>query len=114
MASSPHDALELFFDSSSDLIAILDWEGRLLLLNPAWNRIFGYRVEDCSGAGSSTSCTPMTASHHERADGLPRSSPQRSETEGARGRDTRRGRLPRTRVARAGGPLTRAEATDPC
>ena len=49
MASSPHDALELFFDSSSDLIAILDWEGRLLLLNPAWNRIFGYRVEDLLG-----------------------------------------------------------------
>jgi PAS domain S-box-containing protein len=42
----PLDRLDLFFDLSVDLLSIADGSGNLLRLNPAWERVLGYRLSE--------------------------------------------------------------------
>lgn len=38
--------LEHLFNLSIDMLAIVDFEGRMLHLNPAWERVLGYHIDD--------------------------------------------------------------------
>jgi PAS domain S-box-containing protein len=44
--SGPVEKLDLFFDLSLDLLSISDANGNLLRVNPAWERVLGYKLPD--------------------------------------------------------------------
>jgi len=43
------EELERYFNSSLDLLCIANTEGRLLRLNPEWEKVLGYKIEELQG-----------------------------------------------------------------
>ncbi len=39
-------AFKIFFESSTDLMAIVDTQGRFLNINPAWEKVIGYTIDE--------------------------------------------------------------------
>jgi two-component system sensor histidine kinase/response regulator len=40
------EELDLFFTLSPDLLCIADFDGRFILLNPAWEKTLGFSTEE--------------------------------------------------------------------
>jgi PAS domain S-box-containing protein len=46
---SSAEELDRYFSNSLDLLCIADTEGRFIRLNPEWEKVLGYRIEDLQG-----------------------------------------------------------------